>query len=839
MVAETSTNGQAGSESGQLDPDHLADLKKSGLHGDTIRAAGLYTERDAQKIRTLLNWKGPSPKFLGPCLIFPYMHPDGSRNGYARLKPSKPRQDKKANKPIKYEAPKGSGNRIYIPPGTLAALADPAAELLVTEGEKKSLAADQSGRPCIGIPGVWSWVKGRPPNDKTPIDQREMIPDFDGIAWTGRLVTIVFDSDAADNENIQWAEWHLAQALQKRGAVVKVARIPKVLGDEKVGIDDYLRVYRPEEFASILFSAKPPTEPEKQLRTDGRPVVMIGPEEHKVITQVIEALAKSDPNIYQRGGQLVRTIREPNPDGDGASASRIAPIPAANLRTRITRFVQLAVIVKKKTKAAHPPEWLAPGIAAATAWRDIRPLTAISPTPVLRKDGSILQTAEYDSKTGVIYEPRGDYPAIPDSLTQADAAAAAAVLSEVVCDFPFEAPEHKSAWVAGVLTTFARFAYRGPAPLFLVDANVRAAGKSLLADAAGIIAAEANFARRSYPNGRDRADEMRKAITALAIAGERLVLLDNLPGFIGDSSLDAALTTEGDWSDRILGHTQTVRVPLLMTWWATGNNVTTEGDTSRRVLPIRLLSPDEHPEQREGFRHPDLLAWVRQERGRLVAAALTILAGYIRAGRPDQRIKPWGSFEGWSRLVRSAVVWAGLPDPRTACTEFISRADTEAAALGAMLEAWPEVDPTREGMTVGKLLTLLKKCPDDFPRTREALTEFCPARSGDLPMPHALGVRFRKFARRNIGGRCFESKPGRGGVAAWFVAPAAFGVRSGGDGGDGGDKSLTLTGNAPARADNLNRNNPTIPTIPPNGDFDVEFAVDGLSDADEGTEAHN
>ncbi len=817
----------------QLDPDHLADLKKSGLTGDTIRAADVYTEFNAQTIRKLLNWSGTAPKFLGPCLVFPYVHIDGSRNGYVRLKPSKPRQDKKANKTIKYEAPKGAGNRIYIPPGTLAALADPLALLLVTEGEKKALAADQAGYPCLGLPGVWSWLKGRPAKDKAPVEQREMLPDFDAISWTGRPVTIVFDSDAADNESIQWAEWYLAQALQKRGAAVKVARIPKILSDkEKVGIDDYLCGCRPEAFAAIIIDAKPPVEPEKKLGSDGRPVVMIGPEEHKVIGEVIKALAASDLNIYQRGGQLVHTVCEPNPDGEtGSSASRIAPIPAANLRTRITRHVQLAVTVKKKTKAAHPPEWLAPGISAAADWPDIRPLTAISPTPVLRKDGSILQTAGYDVQTGVIYEPRRNYPAILESATQADAADAAAALCEVVCDFPFEAPEHKAAWLAGVLTPFARFAYRGPAPLFLIDANVRAAGKSLLADTAGVIAAESNFARRSYPSGRDRADEMRKVITALAIAGERLVLLDNLPWRFGDTSLDAALTTEGEWSDRILGHTQTVRVPLLMTWWATGNNVITDGDTSRRVLPIRLLSPSEHPEQREGFRYPDLLAWVRQERARLVTAALTVLAAYIRAGQPDQRIKPWGSFEGWSKLVRSAVVWAGLPDPRAACNEFVNHADTEAAALGAMLAAWHEVDPRGEGLTVGKLLKLLKDQPTDFPNLREALAEFCPGHSGDLPNGLKLGLTLRKFAQRRCGGRYFDNRSAGGGIKAWRIV-------EGGDGGDGGDNSLTLTGNAPARAhahtDNSDRTIPTIPTIPTLDGSELDFATDGLSDAHEG-----
>jgi hypothetical protein len=395
----------------------------------------------------------------------------------------------------------------------------------------------------------------------------------------------------------------------------------------------------------------------------------------------------------------------------------------------------------------------------------------------------------------VLYEPRCEFPPVPDTLTRADAAAAAAELCEVVFDFPFEAPEHKAAWVAGVLTPFARFAYRGPAPLFLVDANVRAAGKSLLADAAGIIAAESSFARRSYPTGRDRADEMRKAITALAMAGERLVLLDNLPWRFGDTSLDAALTGT-DWTDRILGQTQNVRVPLLMTWWATGNNVTVEGDLSRRVLPIRLLSPDEHPEDRQGFRHPDLLVWVRRERGRLVAAALSILAAYIRAGRPTLALKPWGSFEGWSGLVRAAVVWAGLPDPRAACGEFASRADTEAAALGAMLAAWPDVDPDGAGLTVGKLLRTLKGGPTDFPRFREALAEFCPARSGELPDAHSLGIRLRRFARRNVGGKWFDSTSS-GKVAVWFVVSAS---RPGaGDAGVPGDGAAGLSRDARTR----------------------------------------
>ena len=144
----------------------MADLRKSGLTDETILAAGLYSERDARQVRTLLNWSGKAPRSLGPCFVFPYLQPDGSRNGYTRLKPSKPRTDKRIGKAIKYEAPKGAGNRLYVPPGTVAKLADPTVPLVLTEGEKKALAADQAGYACLSVPGVWSGRRaGRGPTE--------------------------------------------------------------------------------------------------------------------------------------------------------------------------------------------------------------------------------------------------------------------------------------------------------------------------------------------------------------------------------------------------------------------------------------------------------------------------------------------------------------------------------------------------------------------------------------------------------------------------------------------------------------------------------------------------
>src|SRR5262249_33513101 len=142
--------------------------------------------------------------------------------------------------------------RAYFPPGTIAALKDPSAPLVITEGEKKSAKADQEGFPCIGLSGVYGWQKRRPTDSAgKKYGERELIDDLAAITWEDRPVVIVFDSDAATNEDVLWAEWHLAQALIARGALVRVVRLPQGPAGEdgkpaKVGLDDYLVAHGPD-----------------------------------------------------------------------------------------------------------------------------------------------------------------------------------------------------------------------------------------------------------------------------------------------------------------------------------------------------------------------------------------------------------------------------------------------------------------------------------------------------------------------------------------------------------------------------------------------------------------
>jgi hypothetical protein len=388
---------------------------------------------------------------------------------------------------------------------------------------------------------------------------------------------------------------------------------------------------------------------------------------------------------------------------------------------------------------------------------------------VLRPDGTVLAKPGYDPETCLLLEPSGSLPLVPDNPTQDDALNCRDALLEVVEDFPFKTAAHKAAWLAALLTPPARFPFEGPAPLFLADSNVPGAGKGLLFHCISSIATGQEFTVATYTND---ADELRKRITSLVLAGDRLVLFDNVSGSFGNAVLDAALTGTA-WKDRQLGGNRMAEGPLYMTWYATGNNVAIAGDTPRRLCHIRLESPWEKPEERQDFHHEKLLSWVGQERGRLLAAALTILRAYFVAGCPELHLPAWGSYEGWSALVRSAVVWVGLPDPAETRLLLQKQADVTAESMGQLLLAWEKLDPDRRGLTAAAVIDLLYKntpaSPPDYHADLKATLEFLLGK----PDARGLGNQLRSYRRRVFRDRFFDQAGIEHQAARWAVYPAA------------------------------------------------------------------
>ena len=757
-------------------PQHLADLRRSGLSDEQILRCGFRSSSDPARIANWLKWKHPA-KALGPCLCIPFFRADGERLEYVRMKPDKPRKAKDGGKSIKYESPLRAANRAYLPPRTRVALADANQALIVTEGEKKSAKADQEGFACIGLVGVYGWMKGRPKNAEGKGEgPREMIPDLAAVVWRNRKVYIGFDSDLAENPNVRWAEWHLSEALRNAGAEVFALRIPSATDGSKQGLDDFLMAAGANGLKDLLAAAEPVQKPESRLSTT--PEIVIGQDEYRVNAEACKALG-TEPNVYQRGGTLVHFVEQAEESDKTATVRRpvgsigVRLLAKPLLREYLTRCANWLNLVQGKNGEvrrvpAHPPGWSIDAVHVRANWPTVRRLAALVTHPVLLADGTILSANGYDAASELLVcLPHGLEVDVPDKPNRHDVAAAVAMLEDVVHDFPFETPEHRAAWFASLLTPLAWFAFAGPAPLFLVDGNVRGLGKGLLTDVVALIVTGRRFPVMSYTNDKE---ELRKKITTLAVEGERLVLLDNLAGAVGNDVLDMALTSDS-WKDRLLGGNQVYNGPLNVTWFATGNNVQLAADTARRVCHIRMETSEERPEMKEGFRHADLRAHVLQNRGKLLAAALTILRGWIVAGRPSRALRPWGSFEQWSHTVREAVVFAGLPDPGETRLQLQTMADRDANAMADIIAGLAEIDGNGRGMATAELVKLLK---DDESHSetkanmRAAVEELCGKLCGRL-----LGYKFRHFARRNFNGRMIDKAGESGkGTNRWIVVPA-------------------------------------------------------------------
>lgn len=399
------------------------------------------------------------------------------------------------------------------------------------------------------------------------------------------------------------------------------------------------------------------------------------------------------PHLFQRARQLVCIARTaPAPKW----LRRPAEMPVIMTATlaHVRELASMAATWEKYDKRSHalepalPPPWVAETLRDRGGWK-FPVLEGIVSTPTLLPDGSILDRPGYDQETGLFVALDRPYPPVPLRPTFDDARSALGILQQPFTDFLFDdtSPANFSATLAALLTVLCRYAIQGDVPLFAVTATTRRSGKGLLVDVISTIATGRTAPRWAQPHDRD-GDEERKRMLAIGLAGDPLILIDNLTRPLGSEALDIALTCQGTFADRTLGTHQTKEAPMHAVFFATGNNITYKADTAPRVVPIALDPKMERPEERTGFQQDDLRAWVRHARPRLVTAALTLMRAYFEAGCPQQGITPMGGFEAWSALVRQALGWAGEADPLAGQKTLALEHDTGSENLRSLLVSW-------------------------------------------------------------------------------------------------------------------------------------------------------
>jgi len=246
---------------GRLNARQSADLRRSGLRDETIRAAG-FRHIKGEAVRGVLGWS-PKSGIWGDCLYIPYRDANGNETGFGRVKPDFPRIDDKGRK-VKYETARQAGNKAYFPPGFAAAFKT-AKTVVVSEGEKKCLSATQAGFCCVGLAGVWCFQPKRLRNEAgKPYGERRLLPELAALNWKGKTVVIAFDSDATEKDAVRLAEFRLAELLGELGADIRVARIPAVVAGGKTGVDDFLVHHGddgPARLREVLDAAHKPKMP--------------------------------------------------------------------------------------------------------------------------------------------------------------------------------------------------------------------------------------------------------------------------------------------------------------------------------------------------------------------------------------------------------------------------------------------------------------------------------------------------------------------------------------------------------------------------------------------------
>jgi hypothetical protein len=553
-----------------------------------------------------------------------------------------------------------------------------------------------------------------------------------------------------------------------------------------------------------------PTPPEVGgARSDGRPTILLGPETDGILNALEKHLS---PCLYQRNRRLVCIGKSKAADGtapvkrSAASVviSEVAQEQVQRLMSRHVVFTETKTVGegdrrKLVSKQVAAPASLARLFTNCGHWDSIPSLAGITTTPFMRPDGEIVATPGYDPYTGYLFIDDGTrWDQIPARPTPAQVKDAVDLLLDVVCDFPFGTDEHRSAWLSTLCAVAGRPAIDGAVPMLWVDGVRAGTGKTMLARLPGLIINGYETTEISFTSDEK---EMENRLASVLMGGDRFAYLDNAAGSLRNTALDRFLTSEV-FGVRRFHAQQIMKLPNTLVLAVTGNNLTLRGDLSRRVVRVRLMTDLERPEMRSGFKYPDLERHVLDNRPQLVVAALTILRAHAAAGFPSHpSASPLGSFREWDRVVRHALMYAGLPDP-VATQEEVHEDDDDQAKLLAVLRAWHRYRPDLKGTTTalvaaaiaGNRYTVSGEQADFW----EALCELTGTPCDQSPDAQVLGYRFRDARDKRVRGyRVVRVDKERGGVR-WAVEYDGRGDDDGGGGNETTTPSPGLLSSEPA-----------------------------------------
>jgi hypothetical protein len=455
--------------------------------------------------------------------------------------------------------------------------------------------------------------------------------------------------------------------------------------------------------------------------------------------------AGSLSGFFARGGLVVHTPRvdemgyvAPPGEQDENGPAQIQAVSPGQLTAKVQYAHRCYKIVKnKETKedyevpALFPLEAAKRAVDAPESMVMLRPLRGVTHTPMVRADGSILETPGYDAASGYLFLPgQGvSVPAVPEVPDARDVELAVGLLDEMVAGFPWETKEDRANYLGLLVTPLLRLLAPPSYKAFFIGAHQPGSGKTLLADVARIL--HGGIFRSDMPQDEKEIKSMTTSL--LATTSAPVVQVDNVTGVLRSSYLAGLLTSSGEMQERELGKSSNLAFTNDRLWVFTGNNPSLGGDMVRRTITIMIDPNMANPETRE-FDIKDLPAWVAAHRNELLHALLVLVRNWVASGSRPAIRKQSDSFATWEACVAGILQAAGIVGTFDAESGKRAAAGGDDDGLAALLAHIHDGHGTKP-WTVADLLTAE---PDEF---RADARDWLPS------------VILDKLARSEAGGR--------------------------------------------------------------------------------------
>jgi hypothetical protein len=421
---------------------------------------------------------------------------------------------------------------------------------------------------------------------------------------------------------------------------------------------------------------------------------------------VVLAESAESLGVYVNGSRLVRpytTLREGFAAADGkrelVESLELMPLTLATFQDAINRGCAFEQWRQDKNKSPYSvkidcPVSIAKSLfEAPDAWQGWPRIERVSETPIF--DGKGLHCGP--GLVGATWVLSPDDVKLPKGPSRKSAEAALQRLQDWQREFPYATAGDKAAAIALLMTAAMRSSL-GAAPFFIVTKSDYGSGASTQARLAGVVAIGRSPAVMSLGKSEE---ETAKLIGAALIQGRAVMMFDNLrEGEPFTSTLLAQVITEPSAEIRELGLSRTHICDTQKLIVATGVNVTTASDLTRRGLSIRIDPKMENPADRT-FERPNLIEDARLKRAAILSDCFTITAAYLASGE-HAKTSALAGFEQFVRWIAEPLVWLGLPDIIESA-RAAKAANPDDVLLGRILPLWRLIQAPR-GMTVHELV---------------------------------------------------------------------------------------------------------------------------------------